>query len=116
MASSSTTIGRPKKSPVWDYFSYNVATGKSICAVVTNKKTNAMCGKIISGKYSTNLKFHLKAMHREMYEDVLKKKRMLKRRNSRKKKRGQLLLLVITQINPELPHYYKSLRHMTKMI
>ena len=46
MASSSTTEGRPKKSPVWDYFSYNQATGKSTCTVVT-KKLMSCVGRLL---------------------------------------------------------------------
>lgn len=42
------------------------------------KKTNAVCEKTIAGKFNTNLKFYLKAMHIEMYGDVLKKEKDVK--------------------------------------
>ena len=54
MACNSATVGRPKKSPVWDYFRYDQATGKSTCEIVTNKETNAVCKKTIAGKFSTS--------------------------------------------------------------
>lgn len=84
MATDSATVGRPKKSPVWDYFHYDQATGKSTCEIVTSKETNAVCGRAIAGKFSTNLKLHLKAMHIDIYRDVLKKEKDIKEKGKRK--------------------------------
>ena len=66
-APSTASIGRPRKSPVWDYFVFNKGTEKSICqvevpltadelgaeATVTRTK---VCGHAIAGEYPTNLK------------------------------------------------------------
>ena len=63
-APSTASTGRPRKSPVWDYFVFNKGTEKSICqvevpltadelgaeATVTRTK---VCGHAIAGKYPT---------------------------------------------------------------
>ena len=44
-----------------------------------------MCGKTFSGKFSTNLKLHLKSSHREVYDEVIKKERQNKEKENEKK-------------------------------
>ncbi|XP_065895985.1 E3 SUMO-protein ligase ZBED1-like [Dysidea avara] len=77
--------GRPKTSPVWDYFSYDESAKKSKCEVITNVVTKTKCAKTFSGKFSTNLKLHLKSSHREAYDEVIKKEKQNKEKENEKK-------------------------------
>jgi len=77
--------GRPKTSPVWDYFSYDESTKKSKCEVTTDIETKTKCGKTFSGKFSTNLKLHLKSSHQEAYDEVIKKAKQNKEKENEKK-------------------------------
>ena len=45
--------GRKRSSPVWDYFKYDEASGKTVCQVKMNDK---ICETNFKGKFSTNLK------------------------------------------------------------
>ena len=63
---SSVSIGRPKSSSVWSYFSYNKTSDKSICIVQTNE--TSICRKEFKGQYPTNLKKHLKICHNDEYK------------------------------------------------
>jgi hypothetical protein len=81
---STASIGRSRRSPVWDYFVFDKGTEKSICqvrvpltadeqgaeAAVTREK---VCGHAIVGKYPTNLRQHLKKAHSAEFKDVVKK-------------------------------------------
>ena len=77
--SSPTTVsaGRPR-SAVWEYFSYNESTNKSSCQIES-------CKTLISGKFTTNLKLHLKKKHNEKFLKVEKVE--LQNRNQKEKKR-----------------------------
>ena len=56
--------GRPRQSPVWQYFLFDASKNKSICQVpVQTGELGAICGVEINGKFPTNLKSHLKAVH-----------------------------------------------------
>ena len=79
--SSPIKPGRPRTSPVWEHFVYDVSKDKSICqmCVVEGDADSAatlegrLCGVEVSGKYSTNLKAHLKAVHALTYDAVVQK-------------------------------------------
>ena len=60
MATAAVQSGRPKTSSVWDYFMYDVTLGKTVCQVDVNGKH---CEATFKGKFSTNLKAHLKSKH-----------------------------------------------------
>ncbi|XP_065896068.1 E3 SUMO-protein ligase ZBED1-like [Dysidea avara] len=83
--SDRAVTGRPKTSPVWDYFSYDESAKKSKCEVITNVVTKTKCEKTFSGKFSTNLKLHLKSSHREAYDEVIKKEKQNKEKENEKK-------------------------------
>ena len=68
--SMSTQPGRPKTSPVWEYFKYNGILGKTICQVNIKGK---LCEATFKGKFSTNLKAHLKGKHPSQYEELAQK-------------------------------------------
>ena len=73
--------GRPRASPVWEHFVYDASKDKSICqvCVVEGDADSAatsggrLCGVVVSGKYPTNLKAHLKAVHALTYDAVVQK-------------------------------------------
>ena len=51
---TATAIGRPKTSPVWDYFCYNEDEDDSNCQI--EKSNRGMCGAKVKGKNPTSLK------------------------------------------------------------
>ena len=73
--------GQPRASPVWEHFVYDASKDKSICqvCVVEGDADSAatlegrLCGVEVSGKYPTNLKAHLKAVHALTYDAVVQK-------------------------------------------
>ena len=78
----STQSGCPRESLVWDYFIYDGEKHKSICQIGFDQDGSPPCNTEISGKYTTNLKAHLKAKHpHELAE--LAKKRCRKREDQR---------------------------------
>ena len=58
-STSERSTGRPRRSPVWEYFVFNDESGKSACQVELESK-NSVCGHEVTGKFPTNLKQHLK--------------------------------------------------------
>ena len=67
----STQSGHPRESLVWDYFIYDGEKHKSICQISFAQEGSPPCNTEIAGKYTTNLKAHLKAKHpRELAELV----------------------------------------------
>ena len=83
--SPSSVPGRPKRSPVWDYFCYNSTQEKSVCQVEL-LATETLCGKSITGKNTTNLKQHLKAMHANVLLEVSKREDEMKKMKLEKEK------------------------------
>ena len=65
---------------MWDYFKYDEALGKTVCHV---------CEANIKGKFSTNLKAHLKAKHSHQYEELLQKEKDVKEKEASISKRSQ---------------------------
>ena len=72
MATAAVQPGRPNTSPVWDHFKYVVTLGKTVCQVDINGK---YCEATFKGKFSTNLKAHLKSKHEQKYEELLQKEK-----------------------------------------
>ena len=68
---SSSHSGHPRESPVWNFYLYDRAKGKSICQVESGV-AGSVCRMEINGKYPTNLKVHLKAKHPESYIELCK--------------------------------------------
>ena len=64
--------GRPRQSPVWNFFSLNAAKSRSVCKVQIRvvDSTTKLCGIQISGKYPTNLKAHLRTAHPQVFAEV----------------------------------------------
>ena len=101
-----SVIGRPRKSPVWDYFVYNSSTQKSVCQVSASSggddsaesPGSRVCGHALSGKFATNLKQHLKKAHPPLYlavlakEEVIAKERMKKPKKITGSSRSQLTI------------------------
>ena len=98
-----SSVGRPRKSPVWDYFLYCNSTQKSMCQVVVASGDDSAesrprkCGQLLAGKFATNLKYHLKKAHPTVYQDVIAKEESAMARKERAKRprkanRGQLTL------------------------
>ena len=60
--SPSSSLGRPRKSLVWNYFIYDDVSGKSICQVSTGESNEAgssssgpnVCGQTCAGKFPSN--------------------------------------------------------------
>ena len=56
-----SVIGCPRDNSVWDHFSYDADTDKSLCQVLVDKEGTSdatICGHTVSGKFTTNLKNH----------------------------------------------------------
>ena len=75
-----TSRGRPKISPVWEYFIYDHTTDKSICQVASETpETESVCGKSVTGKFPTNLKQHLRLAHPSVMKEVSRKEEEAKK-------------------------------------
>ena len=51
-------------SPVWSFFGYIPENNESICKIDTDI---GLCGAVLKGKNSTNLKKHVECFHPEVY-------------------------------------------------
>lgn len=56
--------GRPRASPVWSFFDYIHESNESVCKIDTDI---GLCGAVLKGKNSTNLKKHVECFHPEVY-------------------------------------------------
>ena len=90
-------IGRPRKSPVWDYFGYNSSTQKSVCQVSASSGSaesppgSRVCSHALFGKFATNLKQHLKKAHLPLYLAVLAKKEVMAKERMKKPKKINIM-------------------------
>ena len=70
MSTSAGNFGTPKCG-VWKYFNFDKQAGKSFCIVKLKSQgqdgEDALCNKSFKGKFTTNLKLHLKKEHFEEY-------------------------------------------------
>ena len=74
----SSSLGCPRRSPVWKYFTYDDFTGKSTCQVTTGDASDpgssrlspVICGKTFVGKYTSNLR--TRSCHKECFHEVEK--------------------------------------------
>ena len=64
--------GRPDSSFLWDYFVHEAMKGKSKCTVIICDRK--ICGKELVGRFSLNLKSHLKVCHPDSYKQLEVKK------------------------------------------
>ena len=69
----STQSRCPRESLVWDYFIYDGEKHKSICQIGFTQEGCPPCNTEIAGKYTTNLKAHLKAKHPRELAELAKK-------------------------------------------
>jgi len=76
-----SSIGRPKYS-IWNYFTYDDKEGTSICIV--KDKEERLCKKTFKGKYTTNLKAHLKLEHADKFEEFQTEENPKKKTAARK--------------------------------
>ena len=89
------SFGRPRKSPVWDYFNYDSNTNKSVCQILKSSTESSSieeasaCGQSLAGKFATNLKSHLKKSHPKEYQQVLSREAMTKEKVAKKPKRQE---------------------------
>ena len=67
------SCGRPRRSFVWDYFTYDLNRNKSVCQVEAATSLGSVCGHCLSGKFPTNLKSHLKSCHSNCYKELMAK-------------------------------------------
>ena len=70
--------GRPKRSVVWHYFTYDQDRNKSICQVEITRDhgehsgpSKEACGATVGRKFPTNLKQHLRKDHLGQYQQAL---------------------------------------------
>ena len=102
--------GRPKTSPVWDYFQFDSHSGKTICQVSVEDK---ICNAEFKGKYTTNLKVHLKSKHPHQHEELLQKEKEVGKKkdtNSKRSFKGQKKL---TEIFRKKEKYGKDHKQIT---
>ena len=101
--SRTATTGRPKKSPVWEYFDYDELQGKSVCQVLkvrptsSDSDTSEICGRKIEGKWPTNLRQHLKKAHPDVYSEVSKKDHAEEEKKTKKEAERQKASLKVSQ-------------------
>lgn len=60
--------GRKKDSPVWTYFEYEPSSDKSRCIV---KVGESICGLLLVGKNTTNLRSHIQSKHKDVYNEII---------------------------------------------
>ena len=76
-----TKSGRPRKSNVWDYYTYDTELDKSECQILIGEK---ICGAKLNGKFPSNLRSHIRNNHNETFK-ILEEKDKEKAKNVRKK-------------------------------
>jgi hypothetical protein len=73
--------GRPKDSPVWDYYKYSIDLDTTTCCVqiqvAGGTGSTKACGRVLKGKNPTNMKVHLSAVHKPEYAEFVVKHRKL---------------------------------------
>ena len=81
------SIGRPRRSLVWDYFDYDPVADKSVCQVLSTSSQNSdaivICGSSVSGKFPTNLRQHLKRCHTAQFSELVLKEESEKKEKQR---------------------------------
>ena len=93
MSPSPANLGRPRKSLVWNYFTYDAFSGKSICQVAAGDSSEPgspssspiVCGKTFAGKFPSNLRQHLKTCHVACYQEMLNDEEKQKEERETKK-------------------------------
>lgn len=82
MVDVSPPPGRPRRSVVWHYFTYDQGKNKSICQVEVTRDhgdgggpSKEACGATVGGKFPTNLKQHLRKDHPAQYQEALQKEK-----------------------------------------
>lgn len=75
-------------SHVWENFRFDIDTNKSTCTV---KKLGEqkICGKLIPGKFPTNLKNHLHSTHPQEFAAILQKEASDKKKKATKESERQ---------------------------
>ena len=87
MATTPTrSTGRPRESCVWNFFKY-LKEDKSILVAEIKDYSSQLCGHSFKGKFPTNLKTHLKKVHHQEYQELLKMESDKKIAESRKAQR-----------------------------
>ena len=94
MSLSRLLAGRKRDSPVWDFFNFDEATGKSTCQVgLETGRNNGICGTALAGKNTSNMVAHLR-LHKEVHLTYLEKERKMaevKQGVKRKSSNAQML-------------------------
>ena len=89
--------GRPRSSSVWNYFKYEKEKDKSVCQVkITKDEKEVICGKELSGVYSSNMKKHLKMHHKEAFQKFEKEEGERKEAESSMKRKDSTLVSQMT--------------------
>ena len=131
MSTSIGKYGRPKCA-VWKYFSFDddhEQAGKSTCIAKlkqTQDDEDTLCNKEFKGKFTSNLKLHLKKEHFEEYklleEEKKKREQTVKRSGKSKSKRSSssslfqpTLPTIASQKMPYDPHSIKQ-KSITKKL
>jgi hypothetical protein len=76
MSCSKPTSGRKRESPIWEHFTYDAAADK--CTCIISNSDGKTCGRLLTGKNSTNLVTHLRTFHKETFKAYSQKKDDLK--------------------------------------
>ena len=113
--SGSSGTGRPRESPVWDFFVYNKSENKSVCQVPLSEDT--LCCKTFSGRFTSNLKHHLRVSHQEQFREVEKKDEAKKKeKEARKRTRvGPMKQATIAQVLHKRTMYEKDSERYKKI-
>lgn len=73
--------GRKCESTVWKFFKYEKSCDKSTCLVAIKTEANGnpiQCGEEIKGKFTTNLKNHLRFKHKQLFDEFNKEEEQKK--------------------------------------
>ena len=115
--------GRPKRSSVWKYFSYDKDNNKSVCQLEVTRDHGdcggpsvEVCGVAIAGKYPTNLKNHLRTSHCKEYQEmVVSEKEEQKKKQTSSKVVNVAKQLTVVESLKGRPSYDRSSERYLKV-
>ena len=79
------------------FFIYSDTEKRSICQVPLSD--DKLCGRTFSGKFTSNLKHHLRSCHKEQFAEIEKKDEARKKVKEERKR---------TEVGPSEADYYRA--------
>ena len=100
--------GKPRESPIWDFFIYSDMVKRSTCQVPLSD--DKLCGRTFSGRFTSNLKHHLRSCHKEQFAEIEKKDEARKKAKEERKRTevGPVKQATIAQVLHKRTMYEKD--------